>query len=40
MKTNLLKLEDLQDFIKCFNMENRRERTETERFHQEHHIHS
>jgi type I restriction enzyme M protein len=32
LKTNPLKYEDLKDFIKCFNPENRRERKETERF--------
>ena len=32
LKTNPLKLEDLQDFIKCYNPENRHERKETERF--------
>jgi type I restriction enzyme M protein len=33
LKTNPLKYEDLQDFIQCYNPENRRERTETDRFH-------
>ena len=33
LKTNPLKLENLQDFIKCYNPENRRERTKTEQFH-------
>ena len=32
LKTNSLKYEDLQDFIKCYNPENRHDRTETERF--------
>jgi type I restriction enzyme M protein len=32
LKTNTLKYEDLLDFIKCFNPENRHERKETERF--------
>ena len=32
LKTNPLKLEDLQDFIKCYNPENRHDRLETERF--------
>jgi type I restriction enzyme M protein len=32
LKTNPLKLEDLQDFIKCYNPENRHDRKETERF--------
>ena len=32
LKTNPLKYEDLQDFIKCYNPENRRDRQETERF--------
>ncbi len=32
LKTNPLKLEDLQDFIKCYNPENRHQRQETERF--------
>ena len=32
-KTNPLKDADLQDFVRCYNPENRRERTETERFH-------
>jgi len=33
LKTNPLKDADLQDFVRCYNPENRRERTETERFH-------
>lgn len=32
LKTNPLKLEDLQDFIKCYNPDNRHERKETDRF--------
>jgi type I restriction enzyme M protein len=32
LKTNPLKLDDLQDFIKCYNPENRHNRKETERF--------
>ncbi len=32
LKTNTLRYEDLEDFIKCYNPENRHERTETERF--------
>jgi type I restriction enzyme M protein len=32
LKTRPLKLDDLQDFITCYNPENRRERTATERF--------
>jgi len=32
LKTNPLRYEDLQDFIKCYNPENRHEREETERF--------
>ena len=32
LKTNTLKYDDLVDFIKCFNSENRFERKETERF--------
>jgi type I restriction enzyme M protein len=32
LKTNPLKLEDLQDFIKCYHPENRYDRLETERF--------
>jgi type I restriction enzyme M protein len=32
LKTNTLKYEDLSDFIKCYNNENRFNRTETERF--------
>jgi type I restriction enzyme M protein len=34
LKTNPLRYEDLQDFIKCYNPENRLERGETERFKQ------
>jgi len=34
LKTNPLRYEDLQDFIRCFNPENRLERGETERFKQ------
>ena len=33
LKTNPLKFDDLQDFITCYNPDNRHERTETERFH-------
>ena len=33
LKTNPLKDADLQDFVRCYNPESRRERTETERFH-------
>jgi type I restriction enzyme M protein len=33
LKTNPLKFEDLQDFIHCYNAENRHDRKETERFH-------
>jgi len=33
LKTNPLKYEDLQDFIKCYNPDNKLERKETERFH-------
>jgi type I restriction enzyme M protein len=33
LKTNPLRLEDLQDFIACYHPENRHERQETERFH-------
>ncbi|MDD1731718.1 MAG: type I restriction enzyme M protein, partial [Methanosaeta sp. NSM2] len=33
LKTNPLKDADLEDFVRCYNPENRRERTETERFH-------
>jgi type I restriction enzyme M protein len=33
LKTNPLKFEDLQDFIRCYNPQNRHERKETERFH-------
>ncbi|GFO97929.1 type I restriction enzyme EcoKI M protein [groundwater metagenome] len=32
LKTNTLKYDDLADFIKCYNPENRFERKETERF--------
>lgn len=32
LKTNPLKLDDLQDFIKCYNPDNRHDRLETERF--------
>ncbi len=32
LKTNPLKFEDLQDFIKCYNPENRHNREESERF--------
>jgi len=32
LKDNPLKLEDLQDFVKCFNIEDRHQRKETERF--------
>ena len=32
LKTNPLRYEHLQDFIKCYNPENRHNRTETERF--------
>lgn len=32
LKTNSLKREDLDDFVKCYNPENRHERKETERF--------
>ena len=32
LKTNPLKLDDLQDFIKCYNPENRHQREESERF--------
>ena len=32
LKTNPLRLEDLQDFIKCYNPKNRLDRKETERF--------
>ncbi|MCK4581958.1 SAM-dependent DNA methyltransferase [Candidatus Bathyarchaeota archaeon] len=32
LKTNPLTYDDLKDFIKCYNPENRHERTETERF--------
>jgi len=33
LKTNTLKYEDLLDFVKCYNPQNRHERQETERFH-------
>lgn len=33
LKQNPLRREDLQDFIACFNVENRHQRQETERFH-------
>lgn len=32
LKTNTLKYDDLRDFIKCYNAENRHERKETDRF--------
>jgi len=32
LKTNPLKFEDLQDFIRCYNPENRHQREESERF--------
>jgi type I restriction enzyme M protein len=32
LKTNTLKYEDLQDFLKCYNPKNRHQRRETERF--------
>jgi type I restriction enzyme M protein len=32
LKTNPLKLEDLQDFVKCYNPDNQHDRKETERF--------
>lgn len=32
LKTRTLKLDDLQDFIRCYHPENRQQRTETERF--------
>lgn len=32
LKTRTLKLDDLRDFVTCYNPENRHERTETERF--------
>lgn len=32
LKTNPLKREDLDDFVKCYNPENRHQRKETERF--------
>ncbi len=34
LKNNPLKYEDLADFIRCYNQENRRQRKETERFRQ------
>jgi type I restriction enzyme M protein len=33
LKTNPLKYEDLQDFIRCYNSQNRHDRRESERFH-------
>ena len=33
LKTNTLKYEDLQDFIHCYNPQNRHDRKETDRFH-------
>lgn len=33
LKTNSLKYEDLQDFVRCYNPRNRHDREETERFH-------
>ena len=33
LKTNPLKYEDLQDFIRCYNPQNRHDRKETDRFH-------
>jgi type I restriction enzyme M protein len=33
LKTNPLKYEDIQDFIRCYNPQNRHDRKETERFH-------
>lgn len=33
LKTNQLKYDDLQDFIRCYNPQNRHDRRETERFH-------
>ncbi|MCE9598373.1 MAG: type I restriction-modification system subunit M [Spirochaetia bacterium] len=33
LKENTLKYSDLEDFIKCFNPDNRRKRKETDRFH-------
>jgi len=33
LKENPLKYEDLQDFIRCYNTQNRHDRKETERFH-------
>ena len=33
LKTNPLQYKDLEDFISCYNPENRHERQETERFH-------
>jgi type I restriction enzyme M protein len=32
LKTNMLRLEDLQDFIRCYNPQNRHDRKESERF--------
>ncbi|HPA48800.1 MAG TPA: class I SAM-dependent DNA methyltransferase [Methanofastidiosum sp.] len=32
LKTNTLQYQDLEDFVKCYNPENRHQRTETERF--------
>ena len=32
LKENSMKLDDLQDFVKCYNPENRHKRKETERF--------
>ncbi len=33
LKTNPLKFEDLQDFIACYNAENKSKRKESERLH-------
>jgi len=33
LKTNTLKYDDLLDFVKCYNSQNRHDRKETERFH-------
>jgi len=33
LKTNPLKYEDLRDFVRCYNPQNRRDRKESERFH-------
>ncbi len=33
LKTNSLRFEDLEDFIKCYNADDINARTETERFH-------